>query len=79
MKKSDWALLMLVAGGSVLVAFLVSNSIFGKVEDRTQTVPTFEPSISAEIAQPRTDIFNEDAINPTVEIEVGRREARDAE
>ena len=73
MKKNDMALLILFSVGSILIAYFVGNSFFGKVEDRKETVPTFTP-IEATLAQPREDVFNENAINPTVEIEVGQRQ-----
>lgn len=70
MKKNDIALLILASVGSVLIAYFLSDSIFGKPGDRRESVPTFN-LITSDLAQPRDDIFNKNAINPTVEIEVG--------
>ncbi|MCL2085561.1 hypothetical protein FWH09_01350 [Candidatus Saccharibacteria bacterium] len=80
MKRNDIALLILASVGSILVAYFLGNSFFGAVEDRMEQVPTFT-TISPALAEPRSDVFNEDAINPTVEIEVGQNneESQDSE
>ncbi|MDR0887381.1 MAG: hypothetical protein LBM97_01680 [Candidatus Nomurabacteria bacterium] len=73
MKKSDVAILILASVGSVLVAYFVGNALFGKVENETESVPTFTV-IEPTLTEPRVDIFNKTAINPTVEIEVGKED-----
>jgi hypothetical protein len=72
MKRNDVALIILASVGSVLVAYFLGNSLFGDMNERQETVPTFTV-INPDLVEPRSDVFNEDAINPTVEIEVGRQ------
>ncbi len=71
MKKSDMAMILLIAAASVMVAFFVANSIpVLKPSDKGEKVKTIEP-ITAEVAQPSDRIFNKQAINPTVETIIG--------
>ncbi|HET6622848.1 MAG TPA: hypothetical protein VFG56_02855 [Candidatus Saccharimonadales bacterium] len=71
MKKTDIAILILIVGVSLLVAFLLGKALFGgRVADPVQ-VETAE-AISAEVTQPDKSIFNEHAINPSVEIQIGQ-------
>lgn len=71
MKKTDIAMIVLIAGVGVLIAyFIAANISFLKVPDEGVKVPTIR-EISSEVQQPSEDVFNQDAINPTVEIVVG--------
>lgn len=74
MKKSDIAMLVLIAGLSVMAAFLIASTLPFLTVDRTNTkVPTIE-KISGEIRpedMPDPDIFNKKAINPTVKTVIG--------
>lgn len=69
MKKSDLAMIILIASVSVLVAFFVAKAVFGDVYNGTATVKTVD-AIDASLAELSTDVFNEAAINPTVKVEV---------
>lgn len=76
MKKSDIAMIVLIASLSVTMAFLVANSLpFFKPNTEDLTVPTIEVipagGISEEI-QPDPKVFNEKAINPTVKTIIGK-------
>ncbi len=71
MKKTDIAMIVLIASLSVLVSFFVTNSILGGAERKDETVPTIT-AISTTIEAPDTAIFNDKAINPAVEVQVGR-------
>ena len=71
MKKSDIAMIVLIASVSVMVAFLVANQIsFLKPPAKGEKVKVAE-SISATVTQPDTTIFRSDAINPTVQTVIG--------
>lgn len=74
MKKSQIAMLILIASVSVLVAALVLNSVLGDPTEKSEMVKFTDP-ISSEFAEPSEDIFNEQAINPTVQIIIGSDEA----
>lgn len=67
MKKQDWATVILIAGFSVLVAYLIANLVIGSPKDMSARVPTME-EISGEVVDPSKEIFNGQAINPTVEV-----------
>ena len=71
MKKSDIAMIVLIAGLSVVIAFIAANSIpMLKPTNGTAKAKTVE-QLNATVKQPDEKIFNEDAINPTVETGMG--------
>lgn len=70
MKKSDIAMIILIASVSVLVAYFVAKALIGDVQNQSVEVKTAEP-ITAEINKPDPTVFNKDAINPTVEVIIG--------
>lgn len=71
MKKTDIAMIVLIAGISMLAAFAIANSIPAlKVSDKGVQVDTVE-KISSEITEPSSSVFNSNAINPTVETIIG--------
>lgn len=69
MKKTDLAMIILIASVSILLAYFVANSIFGDVSKESAQVKTIEV-INADIVPPSTTIFNKDAINPAVEVQI---------
>lgn len=69
MKKSDVAMIILIASVSVLIAYFVANSIFGGAASSSQVVKTIEP-IDSTIVEPSSEIFNTNAINPAVEVQI---------
>lgn len=70
MKKSDIAMIILIASISILVAYFVAKAIVGDVQNETVKVKTTDV-ISTEVAEPEKSVFNSDAINPTVEVIIG--------
>jgi len=69
MKKTDIAMIILIASISVLVAYFVAKSVFGDVYNGTAQVKTIE-KISDTIVEPSKDIFNSAAINPSVKVQI---------
>lgn len=69
MKKSDITMIIIVAFLSMMVAFFVAKAIFGDVHTESVKVKTIE-KISSELDQPDEDIFNKDAINPAVQVQI---------
>ena len=69
MKKTDIAMIILIASISVLVAFFTAKSIFGDVYNGTAKVKTID-KIDSTIEVPNTDIFNKDAINPAIQVQI---------
>lgn len=70
MKRSDIALLALIVSLTLVISFLVVKAIFGEATNQATKVEKAE-SISANIVEPSPTIFNRDAINPTVVIQIG--------
>jgi hypothetical protein len=70
MKKSDIAMIILIASISILVAYFVANGIVGDAQSQAVKVKVAEP-ISASVDKPNAEIFNSNAINPTVEVIIG--------
>ena len=71
MKKTDIAMIILIAGVGILIAYFIAVNIpFLKIPEQGVEVQTVD-SIGAEISEPSKSVFNAEAINPTVEIVVG--------
>lgn len=69
MKKSDFAMIILIASASLLIAYFVGNSLIGKNTNAGEKVKTIEP-ISIDVTQPNPDVFNAQAINPSVKVNI---------
>jgi hypothetical protein len=75
MKKSDIAMIILIASISVLVSYFVAKAVIGDVQNESVQVKTTE-SITTTVVQPDPSVFNADAINPTVEVIIGNDQAQ---
>ena len=72
MKKTEIAMIILIASISMMVAFFVANSLsFLKLSDAGVEVPT-ATEFSVEVADPDPAIFNDKAINPTIKTVIGQ-------
>jgi len=69
MKKADIAMIILIASVSVLVSFFVAKSIFGDVYSGSVKVKTMD-RIESSIVEPSKEIFNKNAINPAVQVQI---------
>ncbi|MGY4893878.1 MAG: hypothetical protein ACO1N2_04280 [Candidatus Saccharimonadota bacterium] len=69
MKKTDIAMIVLIATISVVVAFFITNAIFGGSEEEAVTVKSID-RIESTIDSPNQNIFNAEAINPAVEVQI---------
>jgi mannitol-specific phosphotransferase system IIBC component len=70
MKKSDIAMIILIASISVLIAYFVAKAVLGDVQNQSVKVKTAEP-ITSNVTEPDKTVFNTNAINPTVEVIIG--------
>ena len=70
MKKSDWALVILIVAIAGIASYFVVNAFLPAPNKDPQTVPTADP-ITTTVAAPSDQIFNTDAINPTVRVTIG--------
>ncbi len=75
MKKSDIAMIILIASISVLVAYFVAKAILGDTQNQSVKVKTADP-ISTNITQPDPTVFNSNAINPTVQVIIGNGQSQ---
>jgi hypothetical protein len=69
MKKTDIAMIILIASVSVLIAFFVAKAVFGDTYDGNMKVKTID-RIDSSIVEPSSDIFNKNAINPAVQVNI---------
>lgn len=70
MKKTDIAMIILIATISVLAAFFVTRAIMGTPSEEVRKAQTID-KIDETLTEPSDEIFNSDAINPAVKIEIG--------
>ncbi len=71
MKKTDIAMIILIASISILISYFVANAIpalkNNKQDVKVKTIDRY----SADASAVDTSVFSEEAINPTVEITIG--------
>lgn len=70
MKRTDVAMIVFIASMSMLISYFVANAILGDTQNEAVVVKTVD-AITDEVNEPDTRIFNEDAVNPTVEVFIG--------
>ncbi|HEU5187531.1 MAG TPA: hypothetical protein VFT87_03440 [Candidatus Saccharimonadales bacterium] len=70
MKKNDIALIILITSITLVISYLVVKALFGEPAGQQTTVEKVE-SIASTIQEPSARIFNANAINPTVVIQIG--------
>jgi len=75
MKKSDIAMIILIASISILVSYFVAKAVLGDVQNQSVKVKTADP-ISTHITQPDSTVFNSNAINPTVQVIIGNGQSQ---
>jgi hypothetical protein len=69
MKKTDIAMIILIASVSVIVSYFIAKSVLGDTYTGNAKVQTIE-KIDSTIVDPSPDIFNKDAINPAVQVQI---------
>lgn len=70
MRKNDIAMIILIASISAMFAYFVGRAVIGDPQSKSVTVKTID-AISTEVEKPDQTVFNKNAINPTVEINIG--------
>jgi hypothetical protein len=78
MKRSDIAMIILIASISALIAYFVADSVIGDVQEETVKVKTADP-ITADVEKPDPTVFNSNAINPTVEVIIGDNQSQSSQ
>lgn len=75
MKKTDIAMIVLIASVSILIAYFVASGVFGGLSGSSIKVKTIDP-IDSTIVEPSPTIFNKNAINPAVEVQINSTSAQ---
>ncbi len=70
MKKSDIVTITFVAVLCMIASFFIVRAIVGDPDQKTITFQDIEV-VQRDAAQPSTDTFNSQALDPTVEVFVG--------
>ncbi len=70
MKQKDWILIIVIAFVSGVLSLLLSGVLFSSDEVRSQKVEVV-PVISAELEETDDRYFNDKALNPARDIEIG--------
>lgn len=71
MKSTDIAMIILIASVSVGIAYAAVSAVPGlKLSDDPVKVKTIN-EYSADIQDPDPQVFNKDALNPTVDVTIG--------
>ena len=71
MKKTDIAMIILIASISVLVSYFVADAIPALKTDKQEAKVKTIDRYSADPGTVDPTVFSNDAINPTVEITIG--------
>ncbi|HPF31185.1 MAG TPA: hypothetical protein PLO25_02660 [Candidatus Saccharibacteria bacterium] len=69
MKKTEIAMIILIASISILTAYFIGSSIFDDIYMENEKVKTID-RVELSIDDPSEKIFNKDAINPAVRVQV---------
>ena len=72
MKKSDWAAIILIVALVGIASYFVVGALMPSPSEDPQSVP-IATEITSDIVEPSKEIFNADAINPTVRITIGNQ------
>jgi hypothetical protein len=71
MKKSDIAMIILIASMTALVAFAIGNKIPALKPDTKGVKVPVAAKIQSDVEEPDATVFNQNAINPTVQTVIG--------
>lgn len=75
MKKTDIAMILLIASVAVLVSFAIANNLtFLKPPEKGQKVDVAE-KIEPTVDKPSQEVFKSEAINPTIQTVIGGGQA----
>ena len=70
MKQKDIAVIIGVAGFSVVVAFVLATYVLAKPDSRKENVQGFD-AISSNFTAPDSKYFNTTSVNPTQTVKIG--------
>ena len=70
MKKSDITMIILIASISVLIAYFAGKALIGDARSTSVKVKVAD-AITSNVKEPNPTVFNDKAINPTIEVIIG--------
>ncbi len=70
MKRTDIAMIVFIASISMIFSYFIATTVLGDIQNEAVTVKTID-AITKDVNKPDERIFNEDAVNPTVEVYIG--------
>lgn len=70
MKKNDVAIIILIISITMTISYFLAKAIIGEPKSLNTQVEVVEP-ITSTVPEPDPTVFNKDAINPTVPIQIG--------
>ena len=71
MRQSDIFTLILIAGVGTLAAFFVCQALMGDPDEASVSFTALARPVTSSLVAPDPEVFNSQAINPTVEVYVG--------
>lgn len=71
MKKNDLAIIIMIASTSAILTYVVATQFVSKITQQSTTVLTIE-KIDSELVEPDATIFNKEAINPAVQVNIDK-------
>lgn len=69
MKQSDIITIALISGIAIFASFVLVNNLLGNPDEASVSFKTIKP-VTSEVAEPNPEVFNRDALNPTVEVSI---------
>ena len=69
MKRSDVITVTLISGIAIFASFILVNSFFGNPDEAIVSFKNIK-SVSSDISEPNPEVFNRNALNPTVEVSI---------
>lgn len=69
--KNDLATAIVAAITGVVLAYFISNMVISNFAKSSDKVKNVDSSVNAELSDPDPEVFNFEALNPTVEVYVG--------
>lgn len=70
MKQKDWALVLVMAFIGAIISLFISNLLFSSPKNRKQSAEVVDP-ITSSFSTPPSAYFNQNAINPAQDVQIG--------
>ena len=75
MKRNDIIIIAMIAVGSAILTYVVSTTLLSEQTQQTTEVPTVQ-KITSTVVEPDPEIFNTNAINPSVQINIDETQVK---